>query len=357
VPGQPPTPSKSFSAKLDFLRAVAVLCVFFAHMLVALGYMRLGIFGLFGVVLFFVHTSMVLMSSLERLESSADRYSGVVRAFWVRRFFRIYPLAVLFVLVAVICRVPIFPGFAYVWMGTKTFVSNLLLVQNLTYSKSLLSPMWSLPLEVQMYAVLPFAYLAVRGAKSYRSLVMWGVSVVLALVALRVSGRLNVFRYAPCFVSGIVAYDLVRARLWKRQLPAWLWPVSLLLLLALFGLVGNSEANHPLAFLWVVSLVLAVLYPGIREMKSGIVQKVCHWTAEHSYGIYLSHVVVFWVAIDRMRGLPLWMRVVVLVAAAIVVPALLYVWIERPFILLGSRIAGSLLRSPTPGRDAQLVRR
>jgi peptidoglycan/LPS O-acetylase OafA/YrhL len=149
--------SSTVSLNLDLLRAVAVLCVFSAHLVGSMGYRNVGSLGQVGVIIFFVHTSFVLMGSLQRLEQSAESDTRLMAGFWVRRFFRIYPLAVLFVLLAAIFRIPIYPGFAYHWIGIKAFLSNLALTQNLTYSISILSPLWSLPYEVEMYLMLPFA--------------------------------------------------------------------------------------------------------------------------------------------------------------------------------------------------------
>jgi len=56
------------SANLDVLRAIAVLMVFFYHLL-EYGYFserRVNRLGQFGVLIFFVHTSLVLMMSMER---------------------------------------------------------------------------------------------------------------------------------------------------------------------------------------------------------------------------------------------------------------------------------------------------
>ena len=56
-----------------------------------------------------------------------------------------------------------------------------------------------------------------------------------------------------------------------------------------------------------------------------------------------------------MHAAPLWSRVLVLVAASIAIPVLLYATIEQPLILVGHHIARRLLRTrstatppPTP---------
>lgn len=67
------------------MRSVAVLCVVIAHGLTYLGLPAIaGWSGITGVCFFFVHTSLVLMFSLER--------DPEVGSFYLRRMFRIYPL-------------------------------------------------------------------------------------------------------------------------------------------------------------------------------------------------------------------------------------------------------------------------
>src|SRR5690348_12512925 len=87
------------SANLDLLRAVAVLFVLISHCLRVAGLFdrpALRIWGIsnlghFGVLMFFIHTSLVLMMSLERLSKSGG---STAARFYIRRAFRIYPLAI-----------------------------------------------------------------------------------------------------------------------------------------------------------------------------------------------------------------------------------------------------------------------
>src|SRR5215831_18890133 len=84
----------SDSSNLDIIRAVAVLSVFFAHLrdMVRGGHVLLGWhFAQMGVLIFFVHTSMVLMLSLERTKLEGKALFG---SFYLRRFFRLYPLSI-----------------------------------------------------------------------------------------------------------------------------------------------------------------------------------------------------------------------------------------------------------------------
>ena len=347
----PATPHKDLSVNLDLLRAVAVSSVFFAHLAATLHHRSFGSLGRFGVIIFFVHTSFVLMASLQRLETTAESNTSLVLAFWLRRFFRIYPLSILCVLLVALFHIPSDPGQIYAWIGIKDFLSNLALTQNLTYSSDILSPLWSLPLEVQMYVMLPFAYFAIRGNRHYRSIALWVLSVLLALTVPHISWRLNVFLYAPCFTSGILAFDLIRSRQWNWKLPAWVWPLAILAIIALFGPHDNISLGSKMYRAWALSLLLAVLYANTHEGQPNPIHQVFHWIAEHSYGIYLSHIVVFWVVFYPMAQLSLWIRIPTLILGALGIPALLYVAIEKPLILVGSHIARRLLRPSVTHKD------
>lgn len=349
----PPSAPKVISANLDLLRALAVMAVFFDHLCGALGNRSYGSLGRFGVILFFVHTSFVLMASLARLDRHGESRDSLALAFWIRRIFRIYPLTVLFVVLTPIFHIPSDPGQMYAWIGLKAFLSNLALTQNLTYSPDILGPLWSLPLEMQMYLLLPFAYFAIRGDRRYRSLALWALAVLLALTVPHISERLNVFRYAPCFASGVVAFDLLRSQHWRWKLPAWTWPVGIFTAIALFGPHDNISLPHKMTRAWVLSLLLAVLYANVHEAGPNWMHRVFHWIAERSFGIYLSHIVVFWIVFYRMAQLPLWARGAALIAGAVGIPALLYVSIERPLIQVGARVAGHVLHRSIVSRHKQ----
>ena len=156
------------SANLDVLRATAVLMVF-CHHLLEYGYFserRVNGMGQFGVLIFFVHTSLVLMMSMER-------NSGALN-FYIRRFFRIYPLSIAVVAMVVVLHIPSNPAREYTWMGASNLLSNFALTMNLTHSPMALAPLWSLPIEVQMYLVLPLLFLVTRIKKAVPAMMSSG---------------------------------------------------------------------------------------------------------------------------------------------------------------------------------------
>lgn len=130
---------------LDFVRSVAVISVVVEHTLMAQGIHRVGPFdidylGVLGVLVFFVLTALVLMWSLERKPHTLD--------FYVRRFFRIYPLAWAAILIAWIFRAPTagtaYQFFAYAHPTWIQLIFQSILIRDV--NGKLLNVMWSLPL-------------------------------------------------------------------------------------------------------------------------------------------------------------------------------------------------------------------
>src|SRR6266853_978852 len=220
------------SRNLDFLRCLAVLLVVAFHLAKFFNWqfanLKITDFGLLGVMLFFVHTTLVLMFSLER--QRPDSFAQLFLPFMVRRFFRIYPLAVLAVTFVYIFHIPSdlqFGRFDLLHQTGRNLIANLLLVQNVTRQKANPGPLWSLPLELQMYLVLPIFFVVVSRLKSsWGVIVFWWSSVALWFsvghftgllplseggISSPVEALLKFTRFMPCFLPGLVAY-----KLWRR---------------------------------------------------------------------------------------------------------------------------------------------
>ena len=92
-------------------------------------------------------------------------------------------------------------------------LSDLALVQNLTAQHSLLGPTWTLPVELQMYLMLPACFLAARrGAMAVGSTFIAFIAgyLMVAHPVVPLMSRLTVFAYGPCFLGGVLAYSLMR---------------------------------------------------------------------------------------------------------------------------------------------------
>jgi len=334
---------------LDVLRAVAVLLVLADHVFAANGratgpWNWNWAVGRLGVLLFFVHTSLVLMSSIERGGSAP----GWPWRFYLRRAFRIYPLAIVIILVAAVLRLPPHvtsdgSDMARVFPSASALVSNLLLVQNLTGVRDIQGVLWSLPLEVQMYLLLPLCFVVARRG-TREMLTMLAVFVALGFVLQsslveRVPGlwRLSVFSFGPCFMGGVLAYHLLRRGV-TPTLPEWTWPLVILSVAAGFALL-QPDGKH-LQLGWWPCLALGAMIPLVEQMRDSLATKFAHQVAKYSYGIYLTHVPILWVWLRAIPDLPTAVRWLGVAGSLVVVPVVLYRAIEHPMTNLGRRLAG-----------------
>lgn len=345
-------------SNLDLMRAIAVLMVVAAHLLEMSSaesgsesiYPFAWHLGRMGVLIFFVHTSLVLMFSLERTQHdrSGHRLFG---HFYFRRVFRIYPLAMVTVALCLLLGSP-----RDAWriesldFTLPEIAANFLLVQNLMYARLVLHPLWSLPLELQMYVVLPFLFLLLeRGRRANRRMAVatalfgGALAVGAAQVWFALSGRLDVLLFAPCFVAGLVAY--ARLPETRPSLPAGLWPVLIGgLSIAYTAVAARTGEAHPAWVSWAYCGAIGVALPHFRDLAPGLLQRGAAQIAKYSYGIYLFHMFGIWLAWGPTSPLDLSpaLAFVVFLSGLILAPIASYHWIEAPLIRLGGRWAGRL---------------
>lgn len=276
------------SPNLDVLRSIAVTFVVVSHLLMD----RIGLgegtystqtLGTLGVLIFFVHTSLVLMLSLERQAIRENRFPGTF-PFLVARIFRIYPLSIVVVSVVV----------AVAWWTSNspppewTVLSNLLLIQNLTGVESIPPVLWSLPFELQMYLFLPTLYLltSISGRLApYSIAALWLGMVLVILAVWRKGWDYSLIMFFPCFIPGVLAFSL---RGTKRHLS----PVMLFLFVGAMAFIYPwivGQGIKATAFSWPICLALGLLIPNCREVESIKLKKLSEVMARYSFGIYLIH--------------------------------------------------------------------
>jgi peptidoglycan/LPS O-acetylase OafA/YrhL len=316
------------SANLDLVRAVAVLSVFGAHaqsVYTNVESITSWRFAQLGVIIFFVHTSMVLMLSLERSEARKESLFG---DFYIRRLFRLMPLSMFCVTLAFLFTAPM-AGPKH-WTIAE-YIANLTLTMDLAYMRRIYGITWTLALEMQMYVVLPALFIFARNRRLSALLTVWAVAAVAGYLQPMITGRLNVIEYAPCFIAGVIAWRISLSA--PRRLPGWLWPLALVSVWPIF-LIASHQNN--MFYRWGFCLALGTIIPWFQEMRLGYLNKITHQIAKYSYGVYLSHAPLMYFAF----GLP-WPRPaqwLFLFAAATVTPILMYHLIEHPLIQVGSRV-------------------
>jgi len=319
------------SANLDLLRTCAVVLVVLSHLAINLGWSNrfydLESVGRLGVAIFFVHTTLVLLLSLQRTPTGWWR-------FYVRRIFRIYPLAATMVLLVSAGR----------WMSgapvdPADFLANLFLVQNLTGSDSMPPPLWSLPFEVQMYLVLPLLF----GIATVRRVALLWIGCVTSLLAMTAIGlNVSLLEWVPCFLPGALAYAMrhgVKGR-----------PASLFMFVAAGVVVVpmGSSAGVPLVpLLWVFCLALGVLIGRTDDVSARPFVAPAALVVTYSYGMYLTHWFALGLAFNLFPDASTLAKVVLFAGLLLVFSVASYRWIEQPAIALGKRLSARVDAAPS----------
>jgi peptidoglycan/LPS O-acetylase OafA/YrhL len=328
---------------LDILRSFAVLLVVLAHLTV---YQRWNVsadwLGLTGVCLFFVHTCLVLMWSLER-----DPHTG---RFYIRRWFRLFPLWIVVLTLVVFFKIPTSPlaapKFAYVAPSFAEYLVNAAMLFNLHFGTRIVGASWSLPIEAQMYILLPLLFFFIRSTRAF-----WVLLVVDALVIVSVYQAVGFHTYTPAtlalcipyFLPGVMAYALYQKV--KPRIPAWIFPIYLLLM----ALLDSRYGTHFTSALWCLAIGCSL--PFFRQLSWRPLTHTAHLIARYSYGIYLCHIPSIWIGIHFFRKFGLAAELLAIAACIALISFTLYHLIEAPMIRLGARLAKRIEPGPGPRID------
>ncbi len=329
---------------LDLMRSLAVCLVITAHVLL---YAQRTVpfetwfFGLLGVDIFFVHTTLVLMWSLERDPHTAR--------FLLRRAFRIYPLWLTVLFLSVAVRLPTSPAFApnfrFLHPTFRVLAENALLIFNLTHlGAGLIGASWSLPVEMQMYIVLPFLFFAIRSMRSLGALILLNALTVAVAYAIDPSIASDLLFCAPCFLPGAMAYLGFQQR--TPRLPGWCFVLWLLTLAEVTNLYASR--HHSFRGGWIFALALGCSLPSFRQITFRPLIRLCELIARYSYGFYLFHFAALAVGLHYLIGYPLGVRLLGFFTTLIGLSVVFYHLVEKPMIKAGSRLARRIGNAPEP---------
>lgn len=351
---------------LDALRGIAALAVVFSHCSLAVPGFRQSIDATYllrpfvaggsAVYIFFILSGFVLFLSLD------GRRQNNYTVFLVKRIMRIYPPLIIAILLSAALYVIISPVpridatewlKMYSWQAfpsTKIIAGHVLLLDTPEF-RGLDNVIWSLSYEIRISLAFPLIAFAVRWS-------WWKTVLATALLSaaclavqpftrplLGVIDLLATIQYVFLFAIGAAMALKMPAlsRMFERMPKAGAAAVVL-------GLVLVSSGRMPVASAGAVFIVLACAFcrPIVRSLEFGPLI----WLGRISYSLYLSHLIVLLTMVYGFPALPLWGAVATAIPISLVVAELGFLFVERPSIWMGRRLARRIERAGVPSSVA-----
>jgi peptidoglycan/LPS O-acetylase OafA/YrhL len=348
--------------ELDGLRGWSILLVIGAHMPDHTHWGWLG--GRFGVAVFFV-LSGYLITTLA-LREEARRGVLCLRAFYVRRCFRIFPLY--YLALAIYCFYILVLG---IHAETKPALLGALPYLCLYFQEVLFShglsgihtgipfyQSWSLGVEEKFYLVWPLiAFVLWRGTRAIRLLGTAALLIAFALPPVLGLGRFGECLYPHYLIlTGCLAAFLLDDRRWFQRLRflgagPWTYIAAGTFLVLHFAHPYLPESywhcGDPVYALGIGLLLISVLL-GESLVSRSLRLAPLTFIGRVSYGVYLIHILCRAVASRILPDLgDNWMMQVVLYATTCILSVaaayLLALAVERPLIEVGRRWSNRIL--------------
>jgi peptidoglycan/LPS O-acetylase OafA/YrhL len=308
-------------------------------------------FGEVGVELFFAISGLLICSRLLDEESRSGRIS--VKGFYTRRFFRILPAAIFYLLVvATLAVFHVIPLFPLDWFGALLFFRNYaMLFEYLHHSPLALhwytGHFWSLSMEEHFYLVLPGVLVIFRGLRLWVLAGLAGAVAIWRSVLAHIPHRNYQFSFRtdthvdalliPAMIA-LALYPLMRNQAARRYIPAWSFPLWIAIEIGL--LTTRVPFFFTLQALVIPLLILStVLHP--NTMQGRILEtRLLRWIGWISYSLYLWQQLFFGVNfVGSPRGLAVLRKSPINLVALLVCATFSYYVIEKPFVRLGHKLA------------------
>lgn len=314
--------------------------------------------GAFGVDLFFLLSAFLITELLLREREHTGQLN--VRAFYIRRILRIWPLY--FLLITIASLLPLIDAhesFDWRYKFGFLFLSGNWVCSAVGYPNSIAAPLWSVSIEEQFYLLWPNA---VRRAGKNAIIVIAALLVVVAWVARAYvvtshSSHPALWCNTLCRLDPI-AFGIILAlvlRTWQPRLHIVGRAIALIsgvaVLIAAAGLGGISSSPlpvtpnllaYPAATLGCLAIFIA-WYSGTNEPAVPLsAHPRLTYLGKISYGLYAYHVLCIWLAARLLSGhsapaalLRSWLALALTIALA----ALSYRFFEAPFLELKEKYA------------------
>jgi peptidoglycan/LPS O-acetylase OafA/YrhL len=316
-------------------------------------------FGRFGVIVFFFISGFLIPSSI------GNQPKPLV-SFFVGRFFRLYPLYWVSMILALL---------AIAAIGNRTptvaqAIANLTMFQMLLGFENILDPYWTLLIEHFFYILCVFFFLigALRSTDRMRliMLVCGGFIILLSIMLAIAPGMKHAKQAAEVMYTAswlfvmIVGHNIRLAQTRDTfQIPAYI-PF---LFVVVFGFIciarqmvgGYALGLSPISVFVSTVGALFVFLLGLRMRLFG--SRAFVYLGQISYGLYLFHGIALWIAIALIGkpadGFGSLLLLLLVTAISLVTSALTFRFVEEPFIALGKVIRRQLASRSNGRREVE----
>ena len=355
----------SYLPTLDGWRAIAITLVLFEHgsdsinnVLNAVGInISIDSVGLLGVQIFFGLSGFLITS---RLIASENKYSRIsLRSFYIRRAFRILPPALVFLAtIGILALLGIIPITFGRWISSLFFFSNYSTATGTWY----LGHFWSLAVEEHFYMIWPALFL-ILGINSRRVNVAIAMALLLACwraldIHFNITGATPAMFWGRSDIQGDnILWGAVIALLyadpaWKDRLNKFLkLPAilpSFIIFIIVLAILPSPIRKLSFILLTIKPIIIPLIILGTIINSSRILSYILETPilkliGRLSYSLYLWQQLFMVLNKASVPSFGILQSLPFNIIAALTCATLSYLFIEKPLIAVGHRIASKTI--------------
>lgn len=315
--------------------------------------------------------STVLVEWVDQFKGSASALVSVIKAFYIRRIWRIYPVACFVMLSVIAVSYFSMRGSGLAGSGSNaeaiyyylTFRFNYYFISN--HLSLALAPYWTLALEEQFYLIFPLFLLLTRSNRSRMLILVCVLALIIFVIrplTLQSYPLLGLFFTQTRFDGFIYGYFIycISNQSWFRTLsiPESFHPLlrtmSLLLIIYLLCALTVMPLSMSMMITLGAFLSFLIVLAAARECEiiifPPLIQKGLDVMAPRAYSAYLTHMPAFLLMDAYFKnsswsnGVWSYSRPLVALTFTAICIECVYQWIEKPSLQKGRRISRLILQ-------------
>lgn len=321
---------------LDTLRCIAALLVILQHIgekyFSSFSYFTTHYFqfGMFGVTLFFLVSGFIIPVSLQKKTS--------LKKFWIKRFFRLYPLYIYSIILAII-----FIGLGYYTqhhelLPVQDMLLQLTMLQKLLGIPLLVNSHWTLSLEMLFYISVTLLYML--------NILRYSTTLAFVVLTLALSGGIilqngyGLLLYFSMMFVGTVFYKFTSGQI--KKLPTFLisiYAIFCITIISYVNMFGKNDLSEygarnfvPATSAWILALLIFIVFLAFRNYNY---PRFLLFLGKISFSLYLAQAVF-------ISSVPYIFNEYFTVAITLFVistsSVITYYYIEKPFVNIGNKI-------------------